>query len=187
MDKSKKKGAIDGSKITQLELNDSSKLVDSPKTGDFDIDSSKLTHIKNQFYKDQLGQLFERTVAGREVAGVDTLVSIEYFNGEIPQDIDPLTFEPLGGWYAKDKKNVYFYRPFLWGQQILNIDKADVKTFEVLKGNYKYAKDKNHFYEDSGIIEGFVPSKSKLHEDKSGKIIRITCNNKSFDFGFVQK
>ncbi|MEI9956710.1 MAG: DKNYY domain-containing protein [Ferruginibacter sp.] len=62
--------------------------------------------------------------------GQDTLVDVTYFNGYFSQEVDPLTFEPLDGWYAKDKNYVYYYRPVSGGMQISKIDTADSKTFK---------------------------------------------------------
>lgn len=56
-----------------------------------------MTHIKIKFYKSNSGQLLESTFSNRILNGVDTLDSVEYFFGKIPQDIDPLTFEQLDG------------------------------------------------------------------------------------------
>src|SRR3954468_17849350 len=44
-------------------------------------DSNRLTHVRLNFYKSLGGHLYERTIAGVEVEGIDTLVDLEYFNG----------------------------------------------------------------------------------------------------------
>ncbi len=146
-------------------------------------DSSLLTHIKGQFYKSKPGQLFERTFGQKEIDG--HLTDFEYFNGYISQEVDPLTFEPLDGWYAKDKNYVYYYRPVSGGMQFSKIDTADSKTFKLLAGHYKYAVDKNFFYDELEIIEGFVPNKTNLKFDNKGRAIEMTCNKKIYKFELV--
>lgn len=86
-------------------------------------DSSKLIHIKGLFYKNQTGHLYHRTFANREIN--DSLVFVEYFNGQLPQDIDPLSFAVFDGWFAKDKNSVYYYRPTSGGMLISKMEKAD--------------------------------------------------------------
>ena len=146
-------------------------------------DSFMLKHIQGQFYKSKAGQLFERTIGQKEISG--HLTDIEYFNGYISQQVDPLTFEPLDGWYAKDKNFVYYYKPFSGGMQISKIDTADTKTFKLLAGHYKYALDKNFFYDEPEIIEGFIPGKTNLKLNIKGKVIEMTCNNKTYKFELV--
>lgn len=148
-------------------------------------DSSKLTHIKDLFYKSKTGHLYEKTWADRQLKGQDTLSSVLYFNGYISQEIDPSTFEPLDGWYAKDKNYVYYYRPVSGGMQISKIDTADARTFKLLPGHYKYAMDKNFFYDETEIIEGFLPASTKQELDTKGRLYEITCNNKKYKFELV--
>lgn len=145
-------------------------------------DSSKLTHIKDLFYKSETGHLYEKTSALRQLKGEDTLSSVLYFNGYLSQEIDPLTFEPLDGWYAKDKNYVYYNRPVSGGMWISKIDMADAGTFKLLPGHYKYAMDKNYYYNETRIIEGFLPAGTKQKTDSKGRICEITCNNKKYNF-----
>ncbi len=149
-------------------------------------DSFKLTHIKNQFYRSNTGHLYEKTIATKEVQGQDTLVDVTYFNGYFSQEVDPLTFELLDGWYAKDKNHVYYYRPVSGGMQISKIDTADSKTFKLLAGHYKYAIDKNFFYDEPQIIKGFIPNKTKLKLDNKGRVVEMTSNNKTYKFEIVE-
>ena len=152
----------------------------------FDLnDSSKLTHIKDQFYKSTTGHLYEKTWSQQQLKGQDTLSWVLYFNGYISQEVDPLTFEPLEGWYAKDKNYVYYYRPVSGGMQLSKIDTADTKTFKLLAGHYKYAMDKKFFYDEPEIIEGFAPSKTNLKLDNKGRVIEMTYNNKTYKFELV--
>lgn len=149
-------------------------------------DSSTLTHIKGEFYKSETGHLYEKTWADRELKGQDRLSSVLYFNGCLSQEIDPLTFEPLDdSWYAKDKNYVYYYRPMSGGMQISIINSADASTFKLLPGHYKYAVDKNAFYNETKIIEGFLPAKTKQKLDNKGRVCEMTCNNKNYDFELV--
>ena len=136
-------------------------------------DSSELTHIKGIFYRGAEGHLYERTIADREIDGVDSLVSVEYFNGKIPQDIDPLTFEILDGWYAKDKRFAYYYRPTSGGMLSIKMDKADVKTFKIFQGHYQYAVDKNHVFKDNEILENVNPKTARAIADKTGEILSV--------------
>ena len=147
-------------------------------------DSLKLTHIKDQFYKSKTGHLYERTIGMKEVNG--HLTDNEYFNGYFSQEVDPLSFKPLDGWYAKDKNYVYYYRPVSGGMQISKIDTADTKTFKLLAGHYKYAMDKNFFYDEPTIIEGFIPGKTNLKIDSKGRVIEMTYKNKTYKFELVE-
>ncbi len=143
-------------------------------------DSLQLTHIKNQFYKSKTGHLYERTIGQRDLNG--HLVDHEYFNGKISQEVDPFSFKPLEGWYAKDKNYVYYYRPVSGGMQILKLEKADVKTFKILDGHYKYGVDKNYFYEDATILKKFKPSITTFEKDEKGKTITLISNNQKYKF-----
>jgi hypothetical protein len=145
-------------------------------------DSSKLTLIKGRFYKSATGHLYEKNWSQQQLAGQDTLTEVLYFNGYFSQEVDPLTFQPLEGWYAKDKRHVYYYRPVSGGTQISKIDTADTRTFQLLAGHYRYARDKNFFYDEVEIIEGFIPAKTHLQMDDKGQVIEMTCENKVYKF-----
>lgn len=141
-------------------------------------DSLSLIHIKNQFYKSSTGHLYELTVGIRDVNG--ELTDREYFNGFFSQEVDPLSFEPLDGWYAKDKNYVYYYRQVSGGMQISKMKTADSKTFKMLPGHYKYAVDKGFYYDETDIIEGFLPNNTKLKLDNKGRAIALICNHKKY-------
>lgn len=153
-------------------------------TAQFEIqDSLKLKHIKNQFYKSKTGHLYEKTFAQREVNG--HLADYVYFNGYFSQEVDPLTFVELDGWYAKDKSNVYYYSPTSGGMQISKLEKADTKTFKILKGHYRYASDKNYFYDETEIIKGYKPSNTTFIFDKKNRITEMNSGNKKYKFEIV--
>lgn len=160
----------------------SSRLCKCP--AQFDLkDSIKLTHIKNQFYRSNTGHLYEKTISTREVK--NKLTDIIYFNGYFSQDVDPLTFTPLDGWYAKDKNYVYLYRPTSGGIRLSKIDNADSKTFKLLAGHYKYAKDKKFFYEEGEVIAGFVPSQTILKLDRKKRVFEMHCGAKKYKFEVI--
>ena len=147
--------------------------------------SFKLEKIKDQFYKSKTGHLYEKTWSQQELEGQDTLSWVLYFNGVFSQEVDPITFEALNGWYAKDKNNIYYYRPVSGGMQISKLEKADTKTFEILQGHYKYGVDKNHFYDATEIIENYVPSRTKLTFDHKKRVVKMTSNTKTYKFETV--
>lgn len=160
---------VENQKIQQKEL-------EQPETTEALIqrdlsDSSKLTSISGQFYKSKGGHLYQRTSAQNDANGAESFY--EYFNGQIPQDIDPLTFNELDGWYAKDKHFAYYYRPTSGGMLIVKLDKADVKSFKLLEGNYLYAVDKTHVFEDGHIVENVDPGKLKIIRGKHGEIVAV--------------
>jgi hypothetical protein len=138
-------------------------------------DSVKLIHIKKQFYKSKTGHLYEKTQGTKDGSNYVT-----YFNGNISQEIDPLSFIELDGWFAKDKKNVYYFRPVSGGMQISKLKNADTKTFKILKGEYRYAIDKNHLFSETDIVEDIDVKKIKFHRDKKGKIIKVTSGKAEY-------
>ncbi len=145
-------------------------------------DSNDLIHVKNQFYTSNSGHLYEKTWRVKELKDEDTLSWALSFNGSFFQDLDPETFFELNGWYAKDKNFVYHCRPTSGGMRIIKIDKADSRTFELLKGCYNYAKDKNNFYEDINVIEGFPVKKSIIYTNLNNKAFKISFLNNEYKF-----
>ncbi|WP_115970343.1 DKNYY domain-containing protein [Chryseobacterium pennae] len=140
-------------------------------------DSVQLTHIKNTFYRNEFGFLYEKTIAQREFKGV--LKDAEYFNGSIPQEIDPESFQQIeDSWFAKDYGNVYYSRPTSGGRQITKIENVDVNTFKILDGNYRYAVDKSHFFYETEKIKDFIPLKTEQIKDGEGKVIELKMKNK---------
>jgi DKNYY family len=146
---------------------------DCPCSVQFELaDSQRLTHIKNGFYKSKTGHLYNKTTGAKELNG--HLVDHDYFNGHFSQEVDPLTFRPLDGWYAVDKRFVYYYRPVSGGMQISKIDEADVKTFKILDGHYSHAQDKHHFYDNGDIIKNYNPQTTTCQRDERGRPISLS-------------
>ncbi|WP_426493238.1 hypothetical protein [Hymenobacter sp. 102] len=145
-------------------------------------DSASLVHINNQFYRSEDGHLFEKTIADRESNGNNGIVEVIYFNGNLPQDIDPITFEQLNGWYARDKHAVYYYRPTSGGMLCIKMTKADRASFRLLQGHYKYAVDRNNFYNESDMIIGFMPDKTRLLLNNKHQVITMTCGKRKYRF-----
>jgi DKNYY family len=146
--------------------------ADFSKTNKISVDTLKLYHqVKDLFYS-KGGHLYQLTTA-QIVDQPDTLHWREYLNGKIPQDLDPISFEQMDGWYAKDKNFVYYYRPVSGGMLIVKIENADVNTFKILKGYYRYAMDRNHVYEELNIIEDLSPTNLKVNYDTEGKPISL--------------
>ena len=136
-------------------------------------DSAQLTHVKGLFFTGSEGHLYEKTTALREIEMNGPLVNVEYFNGKIPQDIDPMTFHALDGWYAKDGHAAYYYRPTSGGMLILKLNGADSKSFEVLNGSYRFATDRTHVFGDGQLLEGLNPKHLKFMRSKTGEILSV--------------
>jgi len=136
-------------------------------------DSALVTHVKNAFYRSKSGHLYERTFAQIFPEGIDTIAWKEYFNGQIPQTLDPLSFEALDGWFAKDKNAAYYYRPVSGGMIIMKLSVADAKTFKVLAGDYRYAVDSKNVYQESEILEDLDPATLRVIRNKEGRIIKL--------------
>ncbi|UHO40690.1 DKNYY domain-containing protein [Chryseobacterium capnotolerans] len=82
-------------------------------------------------------------------------------------------------WFAKDYKNVYYSRPTSGGREITKVEHADVNTFKIIDGNYKYAVDKGNFFNATEKIEGFIPLKTEQIKNKEGKVIELKMKNKN--------
>ncbi len=143
-------------------------------------DSVQLAHIKDTFYRNEFGFLYEKTTAQRELNG--SLKDVEYFNGIISQEIDPDAFQQIeDSWFAKDHKNVYYSRITSGGRQISKIENADVRTFKILDGNYRYAVDKSHFFYETEKIKDLIPSKTEQIKDEMGKVVSLKVKNKKLN------
>jgi len=141
-------------------------------------DSSSLVHIRGSFYKSSTGQLFERTMA--TTSSDDSLILLEYFNGKLPQELDPMTFEKMNGWYARDKNVVYYYRPTSGGMLITPVLGADAPSFTVLSGHYLYAVDNSHVFTGTQILQGLQPGKLNITRDSSGMIRKLMSDTTSY-------
>ncbi len=139
---------------------------------------SKLKHIKNQFYENEKGHLYIKTLsAGYPAESRKDEVGIEYFSSSVSQEIDVKTFKGFddSGWtYAKDKNNIYYVKPDIAGDHIWIMKKADVKNFKLLNTiSDLFAIDKKHIYHFDEILVGFDPNKTKFKRNKEGKIIEL--------------
>lgn len=163
------------SKANNIEKKDS--IIVEKNPAEYELkDSIKLRHIKNEFYRNKYGFLYEKTLAQKEYNG--HLKDVVYFNGVIAQEIDPNSFQQIDdSWYAKDNENVYYYRPTRGGMIISIIDNVDIHTFKIIEGYYRYAVDKNSFYYENEKIKGFIPGKTELINNKNGKVIKLKMRN----------
>ena len=73
-------------------------------------------------------------------------------------------------------------KPVSGGMQISKIDKADAKTFKMLSGHCQYAIDKNHYYDGTQPIYGFLVSKTRQKLNDKGRVIGITCGKRKYKF-----
>ncbi|WP_345057403.1 DKNYY domain-containing protein [Hymenobacter glaciei] len=60
-----------------------------------------------------------------------------------------------------------------WGMLIAKLDKADVKSFKLLEGNYLFAVDKHHVFKDGAILENIDSKNLKVERDKHGEIVSV--------------
>jgi hypothetical protein len=155
-----------------LSCNSRNQDRDFSKTDKIPADTLKVYRQVNDLFYSKDGHLYQLTTR-QIVDQSDTLHWREYLNGQIPQDLDPISFEQMDGWYAKDKNFVYYYRPLSGGMLIGKIEKADVNTFKILKDCYRHAMDENHVYEDMKIIENLSPSNLKVNYDTDGMLISL--------------
>lgn len=145
-------------------------------------DSGKLIHVSNDFYKSKEGHLYLRNFSTQEVRGIDSPVGIVYFNGAIPQNIDPYTFHVIGdSWYAKDKNAVYFYRPTAGGMFVGKLETADVNTFAVVKGEYLVGTDTQSIYVNGEALQNSNPKSFKIIKDSAGFTIKIISGNRIYE------
>ena len=56
---------------------------------------------------------------------------------------------------------------------ISKMEKADSKSFAVLKGHYLFAIDKKHVFKESEILDNLNPSSLEIINDKDGNIIGL--------------
>ena len=104
--------------------------------------------ISNVFYQGNDGKIYIKTrslIRPPEEFGPN-------FYREVPVlDVGSYVNLP-GGYYAKDKFNVYEYRGTTDGKFITTIEEADVKTFSVI--GFRLGRDKNHVFYNGEIVEG---------------------------------
>jgi hypothetical protein len=173
--------------VTKTAIKDTTAILPNIETHDKDSlielsfsDSAELQAVANNFYRNRSGHLYNKTVANHEIDEEDTLVDIPYFNGMIPQDLDPYSFEPIGdSWYAKDKKHIYLYRPTSGGMLIRKVDSVDYASFKPLESAYgSIAKDKQHLIYEGNIV-GRLNSKGLKVVWQNGNVADIVKDGKS--------
>ncbi len=139
---------------------------------------SGLIHVKNQFYKNEKGHLYIKTLsAGHPSEDGKDEKGTEYFSSSISQEIDVKTFKGFddSGWtYAQDKNNIYYVKSDIIGDHIWLMKNADVKNFKLLNTiSDLFAMDKKHIYHNDEILVGFDPNKTKFKRNKKGIIIEL--------------
>lgn len=96
----------------------------------------------------------------------------------------PRGAQSIGGWYYKNRNDVYFETGWGFFLQLhdpyksYRIDEADGKTFSYLGNNF--AKDKNHVYLASRIIKWATPDKFKF---ASGSFSKYVIDDKNVWYG----
>jgi hypothetical protein len=148
--------------------------------------ANHLVRVKGLFYKGRSGHLYLRTWYNKDVAGIDTLVDGEYFNGTIPQDIDPYTFNQFD-LYAMDKRFAYFCQPTSGGLAISKIDNADITTFKAWGDPESIAADSKHVYIHGNLLKGIDPSKTQKIINKEGVITGLRCDNIDYPDSILYK
>lgn len=111
-------------------------------------DTLEYKRLSNVFYQGSDGNIYIKTralIKPPEEYGPD-------FYREVPVE-DVATYADLpGGYYAKDKFNVYGYRGTTDGDFITVIEEADTKSFSVI--SFQLGRDQNHVFYRGKIVEG---------------------------------
>ena len=145
-------------------------------------DSAKLVHVKNQFYRNKAGKLFEKMYAPKNPIDLDEGI-ITFFR-ITNQDVDPLTFEVINGnsWFARDKNFVYNYRGNDSGVFCITMRQANVKYFKLLSDNSGvYGADRKYVFEEDEIIKHLDPLNMRIITDKQGHLLKIISGRYVFD------
>lgn len=79
-------------------------------------------------------------------------------------DVDPSTYERLGGFYTRDKNGVYY--------QHEKIEGADLETFVHVEDTY-CAKDKNNCYSNGKVLEEVVDIETEICDSRYVNTILI--------------
>lgn len=128
-------------------------------------DTLEYKALSNVFYQGNDGKIYIKTRTLRrppEEYGPD-------FYREVPV-VDVESYVRMaGGYYAKDKFNVYRYWGTTDGEFIAVIEEADVKTFSVI--SFQFGRDKNLVFYNGNIVEGI---------DVNSLV--ILCDNPSSNF-----
>lgn len=137
-------------------------------------DSTKLVHVKNQFYRDKNGRLFDKMYAPKDPIDINA-GAIEFFR-VTNQDIDPYTFKVIDdSWFAHDKKHVYNYRGNDSGIFCITMKDANVKYFKLMPGDDGglYGMDNKHVFEESEVIAHIDPVHMQVVTNKEGHMVKI--------------
>ena len=130
-------------------------------------DSAKFKPLKEKFYKDKYGKLFEQKQKAIRGKGDFYYTRIYYdsiviFNiGDsiiekpLSEIIDIETFTKLdnGTLFSKDKNYVYYSNVSSGGCYRIIVNGANPKTFKALS-DYKYGMDDKHIFHQSKMIKG---------------------------------
>ncbi len=152
-------------------------------------DSAKLVHIKHQFYRNKANnKLFEKMWAPKKPDSIEAGAII--FFRLTNQDIDPMTFEIVGGdsWFAHDKNHVYNYRGNDAGMFCITMPKANVKYFKLMPGDNGgiYGMDNKHLFEEDEIIAHIDPLHMRVITNKDGIMVKIISGRYVYLSGYPE-
>jgi len=143
-------------------------------------DSAKLVHIKNQFYRNKNGVLFDKMDAPKNPIDIDAGV-VTFFE-RTDQNIDPITFEIIDdSWYARDKNHIYYYKPSDSGMSCETMEKANVKYFKLLGNSGDIGADNRHVFNNGNLMEHLDPLKMRIITDKDGTLKKIISGSYIYD------
>lgn len=142
------------------------------------FDDSLYEKLDENFYKNKsTGKYYIHTSMLTKTD--DSKSKIVFFYQEVPT-VDTGSFLRLGhgGYFAKDKQNVYTWEIKTDGEIVKVLDGADPSSFEVI--GYEWAKDKSRVYHRDVVVKGLDPSHLKIvcaeTEDSSTTYIHYVCD-----------
>jgi DKNYY family len=138
-------------------------------------DSLRYKQLKDQFYTDKFGKLFEQKEFARRGRGdfYDTQIYYDsvvlFLNGDssiekpLSEIIDLETFTKLdnGTAFSKDKNYVYYSYFNTSGSRRIIVNGANPKTFKPLS-DYQYGMDDKHIFYQSKMINGLNFNKYEI-------------------------
>lgn len=95
-----------------------------------------------------------------------------------------MSFIELDGWFAKNKNNVYYYRPISGGMLIVKLENADAKTFRIFKGIYTLGIDKNHLYNETDIVKEIDVRNFRVRKNDAKGTIKIISGKNTVEFSY---